>query len=91
MFGGAVGDYQLVEEQDAQGLPCYTLLVSPEVGALDESALLTAFLEALGERRNHYRFMADLWAQADVLRVKRHRPLPTARGKVFPFRTLGPR
>jgi hypothetical protein len=89
-FGGAVGDYQLVEAQDAHGLPRYTLRVSPEVGALDEMAVVATFLDELGKLRTEYRFMADLWARADILRVKRRRPLPTARGKVLPFRALGP-
>lgn len=90
-FGGAVGDYQLVEGQDAQGLPRYSLMVSPEIGPVDEKALVAVFLKELGKMKNHYRFMADLWAQADVLRVKRCRPLPTGRGKVLPYRTLGTR
>jgi hypothetical protein len=89
-FGGIATDYQLVEEQDAQGVPRYTLRVNPALGPLDEETLVTTFLEALGRRRNHYRFMATVWAQAEVLRVQRSLPLPTARGKILPFRTLGP-
>jgi hypothetical protein len=88
-FGGALTDYQLVEEQDAQGLPRYTLRVSPEVGTLDEAALRAVFLGALGKMRGHYRFMVDLWAREGILHVARERPVPTARGKVLPVRTLG--
>ena len=90
-FGGAVTDYQLIEEQDANGLPRYMLLVSPDVGALDERRLVATFLDELGGLRSHYRFMTNLWREADIVRVQRRRPLPTARGKVLPFRTLGPR
>jgi hypothetical protein len=89
-FGGAVGDYQLVEEQDERGVPRYRLLVSPEVGPLDDRSVVAALLEELGKLSGHYRLMAGMWSQVDVLEVQRRRPLPTARGKVFPFRTLGP-
>jgi hypothetical protein len=87
-FGGSAGDYQLLEEQDANGLPVYRLLVSPEVGPLDDAALVDAFLDALAAMRNHYRYMVTAWREADVLRVERRRPEATARGKVLPFRTL---
>jgi hypothetical protein len=90
-LGGAVTDYQLVEEQDAAGSPRYALLVSPEIGPLDERQLVRMFLDALGGLRHHYRFMTNLWAEAGVVTVQRRRPIPTGRGKVLPFRTLGPR
>jgi hypothetical protein len=90
-FGGSLTDYQLVEEQDARGEPRYTLFVSPEVALRDEKELVEGFLEELGKLKNHYRYMVSLWAQADVLHVKRQRPLPTGRGKILPYRTLGAR
>jgi hypothetical protein len=90
-FGGTVTDYQLVEEQNAHGGACYSLLVSPEVEALDESALVAAFLDELGRVRRHYRVMVNEWEQAGIVHVKRQRPLPTASGKVLPFLTLGTR
>ena len=90
-FGGAVTDYQLIERQDARGLPRYTLLVSPSIGPVDERAVATTFLGELAKVRSHYRYMVNLWAQTDgILRVERQQPVPTARGKVLPFRTLGP-
>jgi hypothetical protein len=88
-FGGTLADYQLVELQDDRGLPRYNLLVSPEIGAVDENALVTTFLRELGRLRRPYRFMANQWAQADLIRVERQRPIATARGKIMPFRTLG--
>jgi hypothetical protein len=87
-FGGGLADYQLLEEQDARGLPRYTLRVSPEVGELDERVVLQVFLTELGRLRNHYRGMTTLWEQAGSLRVERRPPLATRRGKLFPFRTL---
>jgi len=90
-FGGGVTDYQLIERQDARGLPRYTLLVSPSVGPVDERAVATTFLEELARVRSHYRYMVNLWTQSDgILRVERRQPVPTAGGKMLPFRTLGP-
>lgn len=90
-FGGGVTDYQLIERQDARGLPRYTLLVSPSVGAVDERAVVDAFLEGLAGLRSHYRYMVNLWTQSEgILGVERRQPVPTARGKMLPFRTLGP-
>jgi len=88
-FGGAAGDYQLIEEQDADGLTRYRLLISPAVGVVDESAAAGVFLDGLASKRKHYRYMATAWRDADLLRVERAPPIATGRGKVFPFRTLG--
>jgi len=89
-FGGGVGDYQLLEEQDARGIPRYVLVVSPAVGHVDEDAVRKAFLDHLRGLRgwSHYALMADMWRQAGILQVRRAQPQTTAQGKVFPFRTL---
>jgi hypothetical protein len=82
-------DYQLVEEHDANGLARYSLLISPEVGPLDEAAVIRIVLAELSRMGHAYRVMAGMWAGAGVLAVRRQRPLVTGRGKVLPFRTLG--
>jgi hypothetical protein len=87
-FGGSLADYQLVEEQDGRGLPRYTLLVTPELGPLDEKRLVAEFLEELAKLKSPYRFMVNQWAQTDAVQVKRIRPMVTERGKQLPFRTL---
>ena len=87
-FGGNATDYQLIEEQDSRGLPRYSLIVSPEVGVVDEKALVAAFLEGLAEMRRYYRFMVNEWSEARLVRVVRRPPLETAAGKLLPFRTL---
>jgi hypothetical protein len=89
-FGGSAMDYQLVERQDGTGLPHYNLFVSPSVGPIDDDRLCRMFLEELAKRWSVYHWMTNLWDQAGVLKVKREPPVVTARGKVFPFRTLGP-
>jgi hypothetical protein len=90
-YGGSLADYQLVESQSDQGLPSYELLVSPGLGRLDEQALGALFLEALGKRKRPYRFMVNQWVRSGAFRVRRAEPGTGARGKVLPFRTLGPR
>jgi hypothetical protein len=88
-FGGTLADYQLIESQDARGLPLYRLLVSPEIGALDEGKLVATFLAELGRLRRSYGVMTNQSVQSGIVEVRRQRPLPTARGKLLPFRTLG--
>jgi len=88
-FGGNLTDYQLVEEQDASGLPRYALLVSPQIENVNEDLLRKTFLDELRKIKDPYRMMTDLWAQADILQVRRQSPHVTPRGKIIPFRTLG--
>ena len=45
-FGGGAGDYQLVEEE-VEGLPKVSILVSPRVGSVDEQVLLATHPEML--------------------------------------------
>jgi hypothetical protein len=84
-FGGAPGDYQLIEEQNRSGLTRYCLVVSPRVGAVEAERLMQGFLEELGKLRDPYRLMIQMWLQARVLHVRREHPLATSRGKVLPF------
>jgi len=87
-FGGSATDYQLVEEQDHRGFPRYSLIVSPEVGSIDEQALVSAFLDGLAGMARSYPVMVNAWTEAHLVKVIRRHPLPTAAGKIFPFRTL---
>jgi hypothetical protein len=89
-FGGTSTDYQLVEEQSDRGLPRYVLVVSPEVGVIDERALVQGLLDEVSRLRRPYAFMVGQWAQGGAIHVRRERPRLTARGKLLPFRTLGP-
>jgi hypothetical protein len=88
-FGGNLTDYQLVEEQDATGLPHYALLVSPKIENVNEALLRKTFLDELSKIKDRYRIMIELWSQADILRVRRQSPQVTPSGKFMPFRTLG--
>jgi hypothetical protein len=88
-FGGAPTDYQLVEQEGANGLARYRLAVSPRVGAIDRRAVKDVFLAELARRRPPYPFMVEQWARTVELVVECREPVLTSRGKLLPFRTLG--
>lgn len=92
-FGGGPTDYQLVEEEAADGSPHLRLLVHPAVGALDEHGVADVFLSALGAGPGAAGVMARLWRDAGVLRVERRPPRLSASGKILHrqrVRTAGP-
>jgi hypothetical protein len=82
-FGGGPKDYQLVEEQAADGAPRLCLLVHPAVGPLDPDAVANAFLTMIGGGSGARRVMELQWRQAGALRVERRPPLATASGKIL--------
>ena len=81
-FGGGVMDYQLAEEEGAEGQPQLRLLVHPRVGAVDPEAVAAAFLTAVSEGRGAERLMGTLWRDAHLLRVERRPPIETGEGKI---------
>lgn len=84
-FGGGPGDYQLVEEEDQNGQTRLTLLVHPALGSLDEERLVAWFQEALAGRSRGQQFMTRVWERAGTLRVRRHAPYASPRGKILPL------
>ena len=84
-FGGGLGDYQLVEEEDDNGQTRLTLVVHPEVGAVDETKILLRLQERLSQGSSANRFQAKIWQDAGTLRVKRGVPHASARGKILPL------
>ena len=84
-FGGSPLDYQLVEEEDAQGFTRLTILVSPAVAIADEQAVVTELLAALRRRGGAAEMSRELWTQANSFRVRREAPRLTSRGKMMPL------
>jgi hypothetical protein len=85
-FGGLSSDYQVVEQEvAADGRLQLVLIVSPRVGAVDQDALLSAFLTALERYATFQPAAAQLWRQAGAVQVRRDWPLPTRAGKILPF------
>ena len=84
-FGGASTDYQMVEEEDKQGHTRLNIVVSPDVGYVNEDDLIKTILAELGKGKDTQRMMAEVWHESKTLRVKRMRPITTARGKLLPL------
>jgi hypothetical protein len=85
-FGGDATDYQFVEEEE-NGLPRVGLVVSPRVGPLDETRVISAVLEALRGTGDNAagRLTASSWRAGGTLRVERREPCQTGVGKILPL------
>jgi hypothetical protein len=82
-FGGGPTDYQLEEEESADGAPCLRLRVRPSVGDVDAEAVAKFFLEEIGKSSEIKRNMAAIWRQTGLLRVVRGEPRRTSSGKIL--------
>ena len=80
-FGGSATDYQLVE-QEVDGLPKVSILVSPRIGALDDAEVIRAVLDALGSGPGFRGMMAGIWSEGETLRVERREPYATSSAKI---------
>lgn len=87
-FGGGPTDYQLVEEESADGAASKVyLVVSPRLGAVDEQAVVQTALKRLAGDDGG-RLMSSFWRQAGTLEVVRREPYVTASAKTPPLRVL---
>jgi hypothetical protein len=84
-FGGYSTDFQLQEEEDERGQTRVNVLVTPELGPVDEDALVRTVLAELKKGHAGNRLMAQVWSDAGTLRVRREKPLLTTRGKLLPL------
>ena len=89
-FGGSGTDYQALEEVGADGLTRLTLLASPRLGPLDEAAVVAVLRAELRHGTAGHRLAEMIWGQAGSLGVRRAEPVPTTRGKLFPFAVARP-
>jgi hypothetical protein len=87
-FGGSLLDYQLVEEETAEGLTKLFLYVDPSVAVPDESELIGVFLNAMRRSMPPARLAQSQFRDGDVIGIRRTPPLRTSRGKHFSIRTL---
>jgi hypothetical protein len=84
-FGGSPLDYQMMEEEDEQGLTRLSLVISPRVEIDDESQVTEVVLGALRQSSPMADAARTLWQHADTIRVKRMEPVWTGRGKLMPL------
>jgi hypothetical protein len=87
-FGGTMADYQLVEQEDEHGILRLYLIVSPKVGAVDETALRHVFLDELASKGGYAPLGVDIWRKAETLQIKRQHPMSTEAGKILPFHLI---
>ena len=85
-FGGHPTDYQLLEEEDAEGFTRLTVLLDPRLGPVDESAVVQCIEASL---RGLSQLQTAIWRDAGVVRVRRAPPVLTAAGKLMPLHHLG--
>ncbi len=81
-FGGRPGDYQLIAEQDQDGVTRYLLAINPELGHIDEDAAREALQTTLAS--GSYRLMAEFLKRAGHLQVVRRTPVVQPGGKSLP-------
>jgi hypothetical protein len=84
-FGGASGDYQVVEQQDDGGVLRLRLLVNPRLGPLDDELVTQSVLAELARGSLLEANMARTWERVNTLQVVRAAPQATAAGKVLPL------
>lgn len=84
-FGGSALDYQLAEEEDAQGFTRLSLRVSPRVRLESEADLVETVLRELEATSIMAGRAQAIWRQAGSLRVRREEPVWTGRGKLMPL------
>jgi hypothetical protein len=87
-FGGSLLDYQLVEEENAQGFTKLVLYVAPSVSIPDENEVLEVFLDTMKQSAPSVRLAQAEYRTGDVVSIRREKPIVTSRGKYFPIRTL---
>ena len=81
-FGGAPTDYQFVEEE-REGLPKVSLIVSPRVNVVSAGAVTDVVLKTLGARDPAHQMMAAIWKDGRTLSVVRREPYATHTGKIL--------
>ncbi len=84
-FGGTLLDYQIVEEEDALGEVRISIVISPDVGAIDEAAVVSTVVDGMLRDGKRGAFPAHVWRAANTFRVSRAHPHITSRGKLLPL------
>lgn len=86
-FGGGANDYQIVEE-DREGAPQVSLVISPSVGSLDNETVIRFVLDYIGRKSSANELTTDHWRQAGTLKVVRREPFSTPSSKIMAVHSL---
>lgn len=87
-FGGSPTHYQFVEEEEG-GLARMSVVVSPQVGSVDDAEVVSTVLDFLASRPGAQR-MVERWRAGQTLRVVRREPYRTGTAKILPLHILPP-
>jgi hypothetical protein len=85
IFGGSSIDYQMVEEEDGNGRTLLKVIVSPNVGNIDEAVLVETVLNNIARGGSNQRMMSHILAQTSAISVERAKPLLTRGHKFLPL------
>jgi hypothetical protein len=85
VFGGESIDYQLTEEENADGFTRYKLLINPRLNKTDTNIVKDVVLSEIKKMDKAKNLLYDIWSKADVFDVSYEKPVATARGKIYPF------
>ncbi|MGB5661595.1 MAG: hypothetical protein WBO54_19155 [Thermoanaerobaculia bacterium] len=89
-FGGSALDYQMIEEEDVDGLTRLTVIIDPAVPISDDQEVLSYLHDRLGQLKGGWQLVETIWRQAGTLRIRREKPGWTDAAKLMPLRTLKP-
>ncbi len=81
-YGGTATDYQLLEEEDAQGQTRLSLIISPSIGEIDNDDVIHTVLDELSHGIHGGRLAAGFWSQVNTLQIKRMYPMSSS-GKIM--------
>jgi hypothetical protein len=84
-FGGTPLDYQLMEDEDADGFTRLYVIVDPRVALESEPAVIECVLDGLRRASPAADVARLVWQNADTLQVKRMAPVWTAGRKYSPL------
>lgn len=84
-FGGTSQDYQLMEDEDAEGFTRLYVIVHPRVALDSERAVIECVLDGLRRASPAADVARLVWKNADTLQVKRMAPVWTAGRKYSPL------
>jgi phenylacetate-coenzyme A ligase PaaK-like adenylate-forming protein len=85
LFGGHVGDYQLIESEATDGAARLTLRVNPRLPAIEAEDIQRAVLGELGGDSTVARYMREALRAAGTLSIERRFPEVGPSGKVAAF------
>jgi len=74
-----------MEEPDESGIPRLFMLISPDIGAVDEERITRIVFDSLTTGEYSHSYSMSYWAQAGTLKILRQHPIPTMRGKIMPL------